>query len=181
MLEIAFPELKQRPPAKIEFLIDLIRRLVELVGHIDLREFCYYRILVRHLEQAISPTAGKKGNRVSKSVARQAAVDIIRIVADQGNDSPAAAERAFAAGVSRFGSWASGDRPQVSGKQTVARLEQALDVLEGINSAGRQSLIEAVTATIADDGQMTATEAELLQAVCASLDCPLPPILADDE
>ena len=64
LLEIAFPELKQRPAPKLEFLLDLIRRLIEIDGHIDLREFCYYRILARHLEQAIAPggrAAGQSG------------------------------------------------------------------------------------------------------------------------
>ena len=178
LLEIAFPELKQRPAAKIEFLLDLIRRLIEIDGRIDLREFCYYRILARHLDQAIAPAASGKGNRVSKTGARQAAVDVIRIVADHGHEDPVARDKAFVAGIDRFGAWAEGDQPQVSAGQTVARLGEALDILSKINSAGRQSLLEAVTAAITDDGKVTAAEAELLRAVCASLDCPLPPILA---
>ncbi len=178
LLEIAFPELKQRPAPKLEFLMDLIRRLVEFDGQIDLREFCYYRILVRHLEQAINPTAQQKGNRVSKSAARQAAVDIIRIVADQGHDDPASSDAAFNEGISKFGEWAAIGREPVPAAQTVERLGEALDILGKINSAGRQSMLQAVTATITHDGEVTATEAELLRAVCASLDCPLPPLLA---
>jgi Zn-dependent protease with chaperone function len=177
LLEIAFPELKQRPAPKLEFLLDLIRRLIEIDGHIDLREFCYYRILVRHLEQAIAPTAGKKGNRVSKSAARQAAVDIIRIVADQGHENTIDREEAFAAGIKEFGAWANLDSASVAPDQTVARLDEALDILSKINSAGRQSLIQAIAAAIAHDNEVTATEAELLRAVCATLDIPLPPIL----
>jgi len=177
LLEIAFPELKQRPAPKLEFLLDLIRRLIEIDGQIDLREFCYYRILVRHLEQAIDPAAAQKGNRVSKAAARQAAVDIVRIVADQGHDNPADRDAAYRAGINVFGRWAKDDQPQVAAGQTVARLDQALDILQKINSAGRKSLLQAVTAAITHDGQVTATEAELFRAVCASFDCPLPPIL----
>lgn len=178
LLEIAFPELKQRPASKLEFLLDLIRRLIEIDGHIDLREFCYYRILSRHLEQAIAPAAAQKGNRVSKKAARQAAVDIIRIIADQGHDTPAERDAAFAVGIGEFGQWAKLDQVPVAASQTVERLDQALDILSKINSAGRQSLIKAVTLTVAHDDKITATEAELLRAVCASLDCPLPPILS---
>jgi len=177
LLEIAFPELKQRPAPKLEFLLDLIRRLIEIDGQVDLREFCYYRILVRHLEQAIDPATARKGNRVSKAAARQAALDIVRIVADQGQDDPAEQDAAYRAGISVFGRWANGDQPQVAAGNTVATLDQALDILEKINSAGRQSLLQAVTATITHDGRVTATEAELFRAVCASFDCPLPPIL----
>ncbi len=178
LLEIAFPELKQRPAPKLQFLLDLARRLIEFDGKIDLREFCYYRILARHLEQAISPAVDQKGNRVSKSAARAAAVSLIRIVADQGNEDDESREAAFAAGVSVFGGWA-GERQSITGEdQTVEKLNQALDVLRRINSAGRQSLIQAVTQTVSNDGRLTATEGELLRAICASLDCPLPPILS---
>jgi len=178
LLEIAFPELKQRPAPKLQYLLDLARRLIEVDGKVDLREFCYYRILARHLEQAISPAVDQKGNRVSKSAARTAAVSLIRIVADQGHDDAAAREAAFAAGVSVFGGWAGEQQSITDEEQTVATLNQSLDVLRLINSSGRQSLIQAVTKTVSHDGKLTITEGELLRAICASLDCPLPPILS---
>jgi Zn-dependent protease with chaperone function len=177
LLEIAFPVLKQRPAPKLEFLLDLIRRLIEIDGRIDLREFCYYRILARHLQQAIAPAAGQKRNRVSKKAARQAAVDVIRIIADQGHDVPADRDAAFDAGIAEFGQWANIDQAPIAADQSVDKLDQALDILSKINSAGRQSLIKAVTLTVAHDGKLTATEAELLRAICASLDCPLPPLI----
>jgi len=178
ILEIAFPELKKRPAPKLQFLLDLVRRLIEIDGEIDLREFCFYRIVARQLEQAIAPSARQKGNRASKSAARNAAVDLIRIVADQGHQGASAADDAFTAGVEVFGTWASGDSASVAAEKTVDRLDEALDILSNINSAGQRSLIKAVTTTVAHDGKLTTTEAELLRAVCASLDCPLPPILA---
>ena len=178
MLEIAFPELKQRPAAKLEYLLDLVRRLIEVDGKVDLREFCYYRILARHLEQAISPAVDQKGNRVSKSAARQAAKNLVRIVADQGHTDAAAREAAFAAGISLFGGWAGEQQSFATEEQTVETLNNALDVLRMINSSGRQSLIQAVTKTVSHDGKLTTTEGELLRAICASLDCPLPPILS---
>ncbi len=56
-------------------------------------------------------------------------------------------------------------------------LDRSLNVLGRMNSAGRKSLLQALARTVSHDGKLTATEAELLRAVCASLDCPLPPIL----
>lgn len=178
LLEIAFPELKQRPAAKLQFLLDLIRRMIEIDGKIDLREFCYFRILARQLEQAISPAVDQRGKRATKSAVRNAAVSLIRIVADQGHDDSDARERAFAAGISVFGNWADTRNVRIVEHQTVDILNESLDVLSKINSAGRQSLIQAVTTTVSHDGQVTAIEAELLRAICASVDCPLPPILS---
>jgi hypothetical protein len=48
--------------------------------------------------------------------------------------------------------------------------------LRQINSTGKKSLLQAVSNTITHDGQLTLSEAELLRAICASLDCPLPPL-----
>ena len=178
LLEISFPALKQRPAQSLQFLVDLMRKLIEMDGEIDLREFCYARIIARHLEQASAPAAAAKQNRASKKAARLAAVDLLRIVAHQGNDDPDAEELAFRAGASLFGDWAGDIEVAPGDKQSVARLDAALDVLARINAAGRQSLVEAVTRTIGHDGRLTLREAELLRAICASLDCPLPPIIS---
>ena len=40
-------------------------------------------------------------------------------------------------------------------------------------------LLEAVTATVMSDKTLSVSEAELIRAICASLDCPLPPILIE--
>jgi len=178
LLEISFPALKQRPAASLEYLLDLLRRLIELDGQVDLHEFCLYRITARHLRQAVRPAAESRQNRVSKSLARQAAVDLLWIVADQGSDVPAVREEAFAAGLEVFGEWAGVVQPSPGSARSVARLEEALDTLTRINSAGRQSLVDAVARTVAHDRHLTVAEAELLRAICATLECPLPPIIS---
>lgn len=179
LLEVAFPALKARPAAQLEFLLDLVRRLIEFDGLVDLSEFCFYRILASQLNQATDPTAAKRGNRVGKKAARNAAIDLVRIVADQGNPDVTAREHAFKAGIAVFGQWVEEDSSGVDSDQTITILNQSLDILQRINPAGKHSLVQAVSNAIAHDGKLTIAEAELLRAVCASLDCPLPPILAD--
>ena len=178
LLEISFPALKQRPAESLEFLLDLLRRLAEVDGVIDLREYCYYRIISRHLDQARAPGGDRGRNRVSKAAARQAAVTLLGIVAEQGNADADSRERAFRAGTRVFGDWAGDATISVEQGSDVSRLDQALDILEKINTSGRRSLVEAVARTVAYDDRMTIREAELLRAVCASLDCPLPPLVS---
>jgi len=131
------------------------------------------------LQQAANPTS-KSGNRVGKKAARQAAVDLIRIVADHGHTDEQAGQRAFEAGIALFGGWADGIAATAVTDRAVTVLDQSLTTLKQMNSAGRQSLIRAVSETITHDGKLTLSEAELLRAICATFDCPLPPILADD-
>jgi Zn-dependent protease with chaperone function len=178
LLEIAFPMLKSRPSAQLEFLLTLVRKLIELDGHVDLREFCFFRILTTQLSLAIEPTARPSGNRVSKSAARNAALALLQVVAREGSDSREASEQALQAGAATFGKWANEHQSGDGAAASVEILSDSLDVLQRINLAGRQSLIQSITETVTHDGRLTLTEAEMLRAICATLDCPLPPILA---
>ena len=180
LLELAFPALKRRPPEQLEFLAGLARRLIETDGNVELYEYCFWRVLSANLQQAADPPGAGRGNRVSRSAARDAATRLVAIVAGHGSDDAGMRERAYAAGLSAFGRW-TGEKsaaPTVSG--TVAELDACLDVLQQINTAGRRTLVEAVAATIMHDRKLELGEAELLRAICAALDCPLPPIIIAD-
>jgi len=50
-------------------------------------------------------------------------------------------------------------------------------VLMSLNSKGKESLLRAIMATASHDTLLTVPEKELVRAVCATLDYPLPPIL----
>jgi len=178
LLEIAFPTLKLRPTPQLEFLLQLAKRLIETDGQVELGEFCYYRILASQLSQAAAPGHSRRAVRSSKKSIRLAAVRLIRVLADQGNDDAESREHAFRAGIAAFGDWARETDASVAPDTRITALEKSLDTLGGLNSSGRQRLIEGVSRCIAHDGQLTLAEAELLRAVCTSLDCPLPPLLA---
>ncbi len=179
LLEIAFPALKSRPAQQIDFLLELVQKLIQLDAQVDLSEYCYYRILGSHLLQAAAPSRTRKGNRVARREAQTAAINLIRIVADHGNEDQQARQHAFEAGIAAFGSWAENYQSDIGDNATVAALDQALDNLSRMNSAGRKSLLRAVSSAVAHDGKLKLAEAELLRTICAALSCPLPPILVD--
>ena len=177
ILEIAFPALKRRPVPQLEYLLELVRRLIELDGEVDLYEYCFFRVLTNSLEQAEDPSGRRKRRRSTKKAVRQAAIDLLRTVARHGHSSAEARASAFRAGAAEFGQWASDAEYGDETLQTVTVLDRSLTVLARTNSAGRKSLLQAVGKTVSHDGKMSVPEAELLRAICASLDCPLPPIL----
>ncbi len=175
LLEIAFPALKRRPLSQLQYLLELVRRVIEVDGDVDLYEYCFYRVLTNSLEQAEDPSGRRKRRRSTKKAVRQAAIDLLRTVARHGHSSPQACANAFRAGVAEFGHWASDAEYRDETLQTVPVLERSLNVLEKTSSAGRKSLLQAVSKTVSHDGKLSVPEAELLRAICASLDCPLPP------
>jgi len=177
LLEISFPALKLRPTPELAYLVELITKLIHIDGDIELYEYCFYRIMISSLGQALDPSGRHASKRAPRRELRHAAVDLLRIVADYGHASRADSEAAFAAGLTSFGSWASGEVFTSDRAQTVARLDRALDVLKGLNGKGQEALLKAISTSASYDGQLSTTEAEMVRAVCATLNYPLPPIL----
>jgi uncharacterized tellurite resistance protein B-like protein len=177
LMEIAFPALKQRPAPQLHFLVELAGRMIEVDGEIDLYEYCFYRILVSSLGQAMQPSRHQKRRRTSRQPVRQAAIDLLRIVAKHGHTHEAERKRAFEAGVALFGDWGPKFDYETDERGSVAVLDQSLEMLLALNGDGQQMLLEAVSAVVMSDKTLTVSESELIRAICASLNCPLPPIL----
>jgi hypothetical protein len=59
--------------------------------------------------------------------------------------------------------------------------DRALDELAPLRLTAKHLLIEGLVRTIAHDALLSSTEAELLRAICAVLECPLPPVLPQAE
>ena len=180
LMEIAFPALKRRPFPQLSYLIDLTQRLIDIDGETDLYEYCYYRILIGNLGQAVDPSARQKHRRGIREPVRRAAVDLLQIIAKHGHEDPGEAKRAFDAGVASFGKWGGQFEFDGNSRASVTVLDQSLDILLALNSDGKQMLLEAITVVVMSDKTLSVTEAELIRAICASLDCPLPPILVEN-
>ena len=179
LLEISFPALKLRPATQLGFLIELASRLIEIDGKVDLYEYCFYRILTINLGQALDPSPRRAAGRASKRELRQAAVNMLAIVADHGHDDATQGQAAFEAGARILGEWASGVKIEPRREYTVDILNHSLDILRRLNNKGRHKLLRAVSEVADHDQHLTVGEAELIRVICATLDCPLPPILAN--
>jgi len=177
LLAIAFPALKLRPAQQLSYLVSLATRMIEIDGEIDFYEYCFYRILMSSLGQAIDPSGRRTAVRARKKELRSAAINLLRVLADYGHETQEQSNAAFQAGRETLGPWAQDYDFQSDYSYTVAVLDHSLDVLLGLNSKGKESLLRAISATAAHDATLAIGEAELIRAVCATLDYPLPPIL----
>ena len=175
LLEIAFPALRQRPAPQLQYLIDLTGRMIEIDGEIELYEFCFYRVLATNLRHIISPSRSPKRRRAGRKPVREAAVELLRIVAHHGHAVDAEGEAAFRAGLKKFGKWGQNSSYAGERKPSTAALDKSLDMLVALNGDGRKMLLGAVTTVVLHDEQLTIPEAELIRAICASLEIPLPP------
>ena len=180
LMEIAFPALRRRPLPQLEYLVELAGGMIDVDGQIDVYEYCFYRILISNLEQASNPAQKRKRRKATREPVRQAAVDLLRAVAKYGHEDDAERKRAFEAGVSTFGKWGQQYAYETDRKYTLDDLDESLDMLLALNGEGQQMLLKAVSEVVLSDHRLSLTEAELIRAICASLNCPLPPILIEN-
>jgi hypothetical protein len=178
LLAIAFPALKLRPRQELSYVVSLTTRMIDVDGEIDLYEYCFYRIMMSNLGQAVDPSGRRKALRSRRTDLRSSTIGLLRILADFGHKDDEQRRAAFIAGTGTLGAWAQEyDYESADRKYTISVLDHSLDVLLGLNSKGKESLLRAIAATAGHDGKLSVTEAELIRAVCATLDYPLPPIL----
>jgi Zn-dependent protease with chaperone function len=181
LLELSFPALRRRPKPELDFLAELATRLIEVDGAVDVYEFCFYRILVTNLRQAGRPAAGRPRRRAARGPVRNAAIDLLRIVATYGHDADDARQGAFAAGTAVFGEWGDEFDYDLAAHPSLQELDRSLDMLLALNSEGQQLLLQAVTEVVMYDHKLSVVEGELIRAICATLGCPLPPVLIDQQ
>ena len=180
LLDIAFPALKRRPEPELNYLLDLANRLIAVDGDIDLYEYCFYRILVGNLRQSMQPLARSRRTSNRRRSVREAAVELLRLVAHYGHDDTRERKRAFEAGIATFGKWGGKYQFDRSYAFDIPTLDKSLETLLTLNGDGKRMLLEALTATVMSDKALSISETELIRAICASLDCPLPPILTEE-
>ena len=180
LLEVSFPALKNRPAAQLAFLEDLCSRLVHVDGRVDLYEFCFSKILSVNLQQAAAPGQQRVRRRFPRQAVREAALDLLAMLADHSADAPQAKAAAFAAGIATLPDWAAGTSFSDRAVADTQRLDDCLEILRILNGRGRRMLIRAVSAVAMHDRTLAIAEAELIRAVCATLDLPLPPMLVHD-
>jgi len=179
LLEIAFPALKQRPEPHLEYLLDLLSRLIETDGRVDLHEYCFYRLISVNIGQSVNPVHGRKLPRAPKKDVRRAAIDLLAVLADQGHEVENDKRNAYGAGRAMLGKWAADFDFEPHAGATVRVIDHSLDVLLRLSGTSRRKLVGAISTVASHDGRLTVAEAELIRVVCASLDCPLPPLLMD--
>jgi hypothetical protein len=98
---------------------------------------------------------------------------VVAIVAQRGYKEEAALD----AGLAILGKWVVNAKMDSNQKISIDTLDTSLDILQQVDGKSRRTLLLAICEVAAHDGDLNVAEGELIRVVCASLDCPLPPIL----
>jgi len=178
VLELTLPALKQRPAEQLEYLFELLARLVGFGGEQRLFDYVLLRMLAAYLNDLPErPLAGAPRTKLST---REACETLLAIVAAFGHERHAEAQDAFRSGVAAISGAAPDAAPpnleaDLTTTRDLARLDAALARLARLAPRHKKSVLAAVLVTIRHDRRIGVEEIELFRAIAATLGCPLPP------
>ncbi len=168
-----FPALRRLPQVLAPKVLDTIGRVAHADGKISVYEYALARIAMQELAPP-SPNQRRTGNLKLSDVAADLQT-VFSLLALQGGADETQARRAYEYGLS---SLLPRERPGFSPiPDWVASLDGALARLDQLVPAAKEVLVEALVKTISHDNELTIGEAELLRAICATIHCPLPPLV----
>jgi Zn-dependent protease with chaperone function len=171
LAELAVPAIKeQRQSVRDAFVADL-GALMEADRRMTLREFVLLTLLRQRLREGAGQPIRTQFRRIEEVAAdAHVVVSLVALAAEQGSE---AAFRNGAA-VLDFGWQAPLAREQLS----TATVGQSLERLRHLSPFAKPAILKACVETAAADGSFRLAEAELVRMVAATLDCPVPPVLA---
>jgi len=155
-----------------------VQKLVESDGEIDLFEYVLQKVVLRHLEpyflQARKPIIQYYS---LKPLAGDCAV-LLSALAYLGQDEPAKIEYAFQQGAQLLSYAAQVEHRLLPAAECeLAQVDDALNRLCQAVPQIKKNVLNACAQTVAADGVIQETEAELLRAIADTLDCPMPPFI----
>src|ERR1035437_6382976 len=178
LLQLALPALRQLPPAALEPFLDTLDELVHADGQVSPFEFALQKLLIRTLALGRDPSqAGIIQFYSFNAVIGEISV-ILSALAHAASNVDLDARAAFAAGAAQIKLIESQLALLDQSACDFAALDAALDKLAAASLSIKQRTLGAAAHVVGADGPILLAEAELLRAVSAALDVPMPPLTA---
>ncbi|MGA2691369.1 MAG: M48 family metallopeptidase [Opitutaceae bacterium] len=177
VLQLALPALKALPQSALGSFAGTLDDLVQADGHVTTFEFALQRLVLRTLALHRTPTAATTQIYSFQAVTNEISV-VLSALAHTSSDHEDEAGRAFAEGASQLKLVERDIRFMPPAECGLVQLDGALDRLAGASGPIKQRLLMAAAHVVSADGVLLTEEAELLRAIAASLDVPVPPLTA---
>lgn len=174
VLSRAFPALRQFGHRERERLLAVLNALLLREGNVPVFAYALRKLAQVQLRDELEPRTRPGG--LSLPGASDELQVLFSVLADSGQPDPTQARQAYEAGMQQLLPQRVPDFQRSANWSS--QLDLALNRLDRLTPSGKEALVEALVRTISYDQRMTVEEAELLRAVCATVHCPLPPLVA---
>ena len=168
------PAIRHMTFAERQELRSVVQRLALADHRIDVFECCLTLLLEAALRDGLEGNNEHGSHSLVHSA--DAITSLFAVLAEQGAADRQVAQRAYDAGLEHVLPHHS--RPFAAVTQWPTALRDSLHELASLRPTAKKVLIEGLVLTVAHDRRLSIAEGELLRTVCATLHCPLPPILA---
>jgi len=177
LLDLALPHIKTQPASRQDYLLELLDQLANQDNHIELFEYALLRTVRAYLDRATDPGAKRRWRQLDNPRMQQATITLLNVYSQHGNANSSRAAAACEAGLATLGiAKPAMNRPA----EWIQLTDEALIRLRNCIPKDREKLIGALLTTALHDGSISQSESELLRAICALLECPMPPVIASE-
>ena len=176
VVDMAQSPLSQLSPDQYQVFRETITTLAHADEQISLFEFMLQRVLLERLDRQLLGSKPPPNKYRSLAAVKETACQLISVLAHAGSDQQQAAQRAYEGSLRQL--YPKGNLPPLLDRNACSLhlVDNLLNHLAQSAPAIKKRLLEAAIACVAADGEVTIAEAELVRALAASLDCPLPPL-----
>ena len=171
LFDLAIPALKRLPAEASTRFVDTAGKLIEVDRNVTLFEF----VLLTLLRKQLSPDA-ERADRVRYLKIKPVLLEVrllLSMVARAGAETDDEARQSLEVAAAGFGWIHLADAPECE----PSSMYPVLKKLAQLTPFLKQSLLHACTDCVLHDGKVRPAEAELLRAISASLECPMPPLI----
>jgi len=175
LTDMVMPSLARLDAEDATTFISTVDAMQQADGRIDRFEWLLGRLLQSHFADLMGRRRGGGGaNRPLRMLEADARL-VLAMICWSGARTPGQAQVAFRA-AARKASIGDADFPARS-DCSVTALDRALDRLQRLRFADRRILLDAAVEGVFADGHATIEEVEILRALAAAIECPMPPVL----
>jgi len=147
-------------------------------AHVSTFEFALQKLLTHTLALGRTPASATVQYQSFNAVVEEISV-VLSLLARAATAEPSHAEKSFQTGAGQLKLIETRLRFLPESVANLAALDAALDKLARASLPIKQRTLMAAAQVVTADGQLLITEAELLRAIAAALDCPMPPLVAE--
>ncbi len=179
LVNLTLTTLRQFSAEEFAQFSDTLEWLVESDGKLEMFEFVLQKIVRRHLATKFSTSRPPSTQYYTLKPLTPDCAVILSALARAGSEDSGEIEKAFATGAPFLRAPAELQFSLLTSENcSLENLDAALNRMALAAPIIKKNLLEAGARVIGADGVILEAEAELLRAVADTLDCPLPPMLA---
>jgi Zn-dependent protease with chaperone function len=175
LVQLALPVLKQLQPSMLDVFFETVDELVNADGKVSTFEFAVRKMMERTLQLHRSPQSAVIQYYSFQGMTEEISI-VLSVLARASTADPASAAKAFAEGAAQLKLIEHELKFFDAATSGFAALNAALDRLAAASGPIKQRTLIAAAHVVSADGQVLVAEYELLRAIAASLDCPMPPV-----